>query len=136
MQFAIAAPEPRLAVCAFLFGKIAQLVEQRTENPRVLGSIPSLATTLMVRDLQEFWGLIIERISEQRKGVGNTVVDLEPSTGKVGECLLPLSRSHAEKPTVFEKRPTDSGSTTDIPAFAGVCWRRAGEAASEPACGL
>ena len=28
------------------FGKIAQLVEQRTENPRVLGSIPSLATTL------------------------------------------------------------------------------------------
>jgi hypothetical protein len=29
----------------FADGKIAQLVEQRTENPRVLGSIPSLATT-------------------------------------------------------------------------------------------
>ena len=26
-------------------GQIAQLVEQRTENPRVGGSIPSLATT-------------------------------------------------------------------------------------------
>ena len=29
----------------FYFGFIAQLVEQRTENPRVLGSIPSEATT-------------------------------------------------------------------------------------------
>ena len=27
-------------------GQIAQLVEQRIENPRVCGSIPSLATTL------------------------------------------------------------------------------------------
>src|SRR5450759_3433404 len=27
-------------------GQVAQLVEQRTENPRVGGSIPSLATTL------------------------------------------------------------------------------------------
>ena len=27
------------------FGQVAQLVEQRTENPRVGGSIPSLATT-------------------------------------------------------------------------------------------
>ena len=27
-----------------LFGQVAQLVEQRTENPRVGGSIPSLAT--------------------------------------------------------------------------------------------
>ena len=26
------------------FAQIAQLVEQRTENPRVLGSIPSLGT--------------------------------------------------------------------------------------------
>ncbi|CDI02762.1 conserved hypothetical protein [Candidatus Competibacter denitrificans Run_A_D11] len=26
------------------FGQVAQLVEQRTENPRVDGSIPSLAT--------------------------------------------------------------------------------------------
>ena len=26
------------------FGKIAQLVEQRTENPRVIGSIPILPT--------------------------------------------------------------------------------------------
>ena len=28
----------------YWFGQIAQLVEQRTENPRVGGSIPSLAT--------------------------------------------------------------------------------------------
>ncbi len=26
-------------------GVVAQLVEQRTENPRVVGSIPTLATT-------------------------------------------------------------------------------------------
>jgi hypothetical protein len=35
-------------------GKIAQLVEQRTENPRVLGSIPSLATTLTAG----IWGFL------------------------------------------------------------------------------
>ena len=34
-----AAPSPALRA------QVAQLVEQRTENPRVLGSIPSLATT-------------------------------------------------------------------------------------------
>ena len=28
-----------------MFAQIAQLVEQGTENPRVLGSIPSLGTT-------------------------------------------------------------------------------------------
>ena len=31
-------------------GQVAQLVEQRTENPRVGGSIPSLATILTSRD--------------------------------------------------------------------------------------
>jgi hypothetical protein len=30
-------------------GQVAQLVEQRTENPRVGGSIPSLATTFPFR---------------------------------------------------------------------------------------
>ena len=30
---------------AAICGQVAQLVEQRTENPRVGGSIPSLATT-------------------------------------------------------------------------------------------
>jgi hypothetical protein len=32
-----------------LQGQIAQLVEQRTENPRVGGSIPSLATIYLLR---------------------------------------------------------------------------------------
>ena len=32
-----------------LHGEIAQLVEQRTENPRVLGSIPSLATIFLLQ---------------------------------------------------------------------------------------
>ena len=32
-------------VCIFIrYAQIAQLVEQRTENPRVLGSIPSLGS--------------------------------------------------------------------------------------------
>ena len=31
---------------SFSWGKLAQLVEQRTENPCVPGSIPGLATTL------------------------------------------------------------------------------------------
>ena len=30
---------------AAFFGQLAQLVEQRTENPRVRGSIPRLATS-------------------------------------------------------------------------------------------
>ena len=30
-------------------GQVAQLVEQRTENPRVGGSIPPLATTLILK---------------------------------------------------------------------------------------
>ena len=34
----------------FVFGKLAQLVEQRTENPCVLGSIPRLATILGPRE--------------------------------------------------------------------------------------
>jgi hypothetical protein len=33
-----------LALDTFPPGQVAQLVEQRTENPRVGGSIPSLAT--------------------------------------------------------------------------------------------
>ena len=35
-----------IQVAIFLYGQIAQLVEQRTENPRVGGSIPSLATKI------------------------------------------------------------------------------------------
>jgi hypothetical protein len=36
-----------------LWGQIAQSVEQRTENPRVGGSIPPLATS-KIKDLQHF----------------------------------------------------------------------------------
>jgi hypothetical protein len=32
----------------YVFGQVAQLVEQRIENPRVGGSIPPLATTSQV----------------------------------------------------------------------------------------
>jgi hypothetical protein len=31
------------------YGQVAQLVEQRTENPRVGGSIPSLATIISIK---------------------------------------------------------------------------------------
>ena len=37
---------PRVAVRLAISGRVAQLVEQGTENPRVGGSIPSPATTL------------------------------------------------------------------------------------------
>ncbi len=39
-------PEAKDGEHARLDGKVAQLVEQRTENPRVVGSIPTLATTI------------------------------------------------------------------------------------------
>ena len=35
-----------LLLCNFLPGQIAQLVEQRTENPCVAGSIPALAISI------------------------------------------------------------------------------------------
>ena len=37
-------------------GVVAQLVEQRTENPRVVGSIPTLATTFLALDQQPALG--------------------------------------------------------------------------------
>ena len=33
-------------ITALFYAQVAQLVEQRTENPRVAGSIPALGTTL------------------------------------------------------------------------------------------
>ena len=45
LEFPVDAPDEPPFVRHSALGQIAQLVEQRTENPRVLGSIPSLATT-------------------------------------------------------------------------------------------
>ena len=35
----------QVAICGKLFASVAQLVEQRTENPRVVGSIPTGGTS-------------------------------------------------------------------------------------------
>src|SRR5476649_38201 len=48
-HFRLPAPSGRPYLHPFLRGKIAQLVEQRTENPCVAGSIPALATIFPVR---------------------------------------------------------------------------------------
>ncbi len=40
---------------SFIFGQIAQMVEQRTENPCVAGSIPVLAKTKTLQ-MQGFFG--------------------------------------------------------------------------------
>ena len=45
LEFPVDASDAPPFVRHSALGQIAQLVEQRTENPRVLGSIPSLATT-------------------------------------------------------------------------------------------
>ena len=39
---------------AHQFAQIAQSVEQGTENPRVLGSIPSLGTMESLKDFSDF----------------------------------------------------------------------------------
>ena len=39
--------EVAYVICVLSFGRIAQLVEQRTENPCVAGSIPAPATTII-----------------------------------------------------------------------------------------
>ena len=46
---------PPISKC-YKFAQIAQLVEQRTENPRVLGSIPSLGTMNFSKK-EEFFSL-------------------------------------------------------------------------------
>jgi MtN3 and saliva related transmembrane protein len=38
-------------------GQVAQLVEQRTENPRVVGSIPTLATIYLRRQRKRFMNI-------------------------------------------------------------------------------
>ena len=40
------------------FAQIAQLVEQRTENPRVAGSIPALGIVLERVHLKCFWNFL------------------------------------------------------------------------------
>ena len=47
-EFPVDAPDAAPFVRHSAIGQIAQLVEQRTENPRVLGSIPSLATIFKI----------------------------------------------------------------------------------------
>ncbi len=50
MEIRIKCDLREIRICSMLlslFGQIAQLVEQRTENPCVAGSIPVLATLLL-----------------------------------------------------------------------------------------
>jgi hypothetical protein len=53
-----AAPRPRPRK-----GQVAQLVEQRTENPRVGGSIPPLAT-ILIKDLRLFREILKKPLRE------------------------------------------------------------------------
>ena len=46
-------PIPATQKIIFVFAQLAQLVEQRTENPRVSGSIPELGIVI----LQRTWGI-------------------------------------------------------------------------------
>ena len=49
-------------------GQVAQLVEQRTENPRVGGSIPSLATQFTTNDLRKGAALFTSAALFMREG--------------------------------------------------------------------
>jgi hypothetical protein len=51
-----------VAVVALRFGWVAQLAEQRTENPRVGGSIPPPATSHFSSEKRAFFTLIIARV--------------------------------------------------------------------------
>ncbi len=68
------------------FGQVAQLVEQRTENPRVGGSIPSLATS---------------RIKELRPPIGGRfhllTLSLTHSIAKFFFACFPFSRARGDK---------------------------------------
>jgi hypothetical protein len=47
------------ALQLFLNAQVAQSVEQRTENPRVGGSIPPLGTTVEIKEFQRLISLLI-----------------------------------------------------------------------------
>ena len=52
-------------ICAsYLFAQIAQLVEQRTENPRVAGSIPALGTFFMSHACEAFFVSVYRKETE------------------------------------------------------------------------
>ena len=52
-------------ICAsYLFAQIAQLVEQRTENPRVAGSIPALGIFLLPRLCEAFFVSVYRKETE------------------------------------------------------------------------
>ena len=55
-----------IQVAIFLLAQIAQLVEQRTENPRVGGSIPSLATNYNICNIIIFFAYYILRFKKGR----------------------------------------------------------------------
>ena len=51
LQAAVGPSLKSLILLSSLFAQIAQLVEQRTENPRVAGSIPALGTKVWLQAL-------------------------------------------------------------------------------------
>ena len=54
-------------------GKIAQLVEQLTENQRVPGSIPGLATTLTPKILNKSSGFFLPALDHSVPGLGAVI---------------------------------------------------------------
>ena len=64
-----------ISMSIFRFGQIAQLVEQRTENPRVGGSIPSLTTNKKrhLRGVFFLLGIIRERKKDTQHKTGYDV---------------------------------------------------------------
>jgi hypothetical protein len=59
---------------ASIEGWIAQLVEQRTENPRVLGSIPSPATSVRFLEFTKNFSKTLKGINFNRK-IGQRTLD-------------------------------------------------------------
>ena len=83
------------SIIRFLFGQVAQLVEQRIENPRVGGSIPSLATRTLfhlasnrseTRMLQSIAGFLL-CACKRRRVVARPRAGLKPAP--TAACALP-----------------------------------------------
>jgi hypothetical protein len=68
-------------------GQVAQLVEQRTENPRVGGSIPPLATILFsintIKERASFSVAVFIPLRRARKVFDQVVDELTNSVGQV-----------------------------------------------------
>src|SRR5688500_10732635 len=102
-------PERACSLCALLSAQLAQLVEQRTENPRVPGSIPGLGT----KGIWRSGGGSCAQVNRAGPPSGTSAFDnfaAYAAACKRGEVaigrMFVWSNAHGERPACIANVPT------------------------------